>query len=455
VSSAFVLVQVVLQVATATARGHPNRTPAEIVVDPRGTYQSISAAVANAPAGATIVLRAGTYREPTIRLDKPITLDGRGEAVLDGDGTHAIISITADDVTVRAVVLRHTGRSQTEDRAAVRAEGVRNCRIENSRVEDAFFAIYLARTQDCSVVRNYIRGSGATQGINGNGIHVWQSERVHVTGNRVQGQRDGIYFEFVKDGTIEDNSSTRNDRYGLHFMFSDDCRYQHNSFVDNGAGVAVMYTHRVRMLDNRFVHNWGGGAYGLLLKEISDSEIRRNHFVANSVGLYMEGSSRNHVEENEFRENGWALKLLADAQDNVVTHNAFEQNAFDVGTNSRQNFSVFRENYWDRYRGYDLDRNGIGDVPFAPVRLFALVVAQAPVTLILLRSAFVDLLDLAERVIPVVTPQTLVDARPLMRRPGQITRDSTVGIGPVRPVPAVATPLHSHGAHVAPQMAPQ
>jgi nitrous oxidase accessory protein len=85
--------------------------------------------------------------------------------------------------------------------------------------------------------------------------------------------------------------------------------------------------------------------------------------------------------------------------------NIFESNAFDVGTNSRSNVSTFAENYWDRYRGYDLDRDGIGDVPHAPVRLFALVVEQTPATLILLRSLLVDLLDLAERVIPALTPR--------------------------------------------------
>jgi hypothetical protein len=37
--------------------------------------------------------------------------------------------------------------------------------------------------------------------------------------------------------------------------------------------------------------------------------------------------------------------------------------------------------------------------------------------LVLQRSVIVDLLDLAERVLPVLTPATLVDERPLLRRP--------------------------------------
>jgi nitrous oxidase accessory protein len=168
---------------------------------------------------------------------------------------------------------------------------------------------------------------------------------------------------------------------------------------------------------NRFEDNWGAAAYGLLLKEIRDSRITGNTISGNSVGLYLEGSSRNEVRGNVFISNGWAVRLLADAEQNTFTRNQFTGNSFDVATNSRSNFSVFRENFWDQYEGYDLDRDGYGDIPFRPVRLFSMLVQQHEPALILLRSFFVDLLDAAERVLPVLTPETLVDERPLMRAP--------------------------------------
>jgi nitrous oxidase accessory protein len=262
-----------------------------------------------------------------------------------------------------------------------------------------------------------MHGARTAQSVSGNGIHIWSSEHVEVAHNEVRGHRDGIYFEFVKSAYVHDNVSERSARYGMHFMFSDDCRYERNLYRDNGNGVAVMYSKRVTMTGNRFVHNWGSAAYGLLLKNISDSRVTGNDFTGNSVGLYLEDSNRNVVRANRFRENGWALKVMANAQENTFEHNVFESNAFDVATNSRSNFSTFNENYWERYRGYDLDRDGIGDVAHAPVRLFALVVEQSPATIILLRSLLVDLLDLAERVIPTLTPATLLDRRPLMKRP--------------------------------------
>ena len=55
-------------------------------------------------------------------------------------------------------------------------------------------------------------------------------------------------------------------------------------------------------------------------------------------------------------------------------------------------------------------------MPHHPVRLFSMVVAQHAPAMILMRGLFVDLLDAAERVMPALTPETLVDTRPLMRR---------------------------------------
>jgi nitrous oxidase accessory protein len=178
-----------------------------------------------------------------------------------------------------------------------------------------------------------------------------------------------------------------------------------------------MYSRGVTMRGNTFTRARGSASYGLLLKEILGGTIEGNTFADNSTGLYLEGSSRLAIRDNDFRGNGWAARVLADANDNAFTGNIFAANAFDVTTNSRTATSTFAGNWWDEYRGYDLDADGTGDVPFHPVRLFSLVVEQHPEALALLRSPMVAVLDAAERVLPVLTPATMVDPRPLMRPP--------------------------------------
>ena len=177
-----------------------------------------------------------------------------------------------------------------------------------------------------------------------------------------------------------------------------------------------MYTHRVQMTENRFENNWGAAAYGLLLKEISDARLDRNVFYRNTTGLVADGANRIVADRNDFVENGWAIKLEASTVDGRLTRNNFIANTFDVATNSQDPSTKMSGNYWDAYRGYDLNRDGVGDVPFRPVRLFAMIVERHEAALILLRSAFVELLDAAERAIPSLTPVALADGQPAMRR---------------------------------------
>lgn len=387
-----------------------------VVVDPAGPVRTVTEALIRVTPGGRIAVRAGTYAEPVIRISIPVTIVGDSGAVFMG-GDHEIFVVTADDVTFRGLTLRHVEPSYVEDRAAIRFDSVANCVVEDSRLEGTFFGIYLARSRGCRISRNVMDGGATLEMSAGNAIHLFHSSDVTIDHNRLTGHRDGIYLEFAEDARVIGNVSTGNIRYGLHFMFSHRCEYRDNQFIDNGAGVAVMYTRKMVMEGNTFADNWGAASYGLLLKEIRDSRILRNTFRENTVGLYLEGSARNEVAGNTFEANGWAVRVLADAEGNQFSRNVFLRNSFDVSTNSRSNVSTFHGNYWDHYQGYDLDRDGFGDVPFHPVRLFSLLVAQHEPSLILLRSFFVDLLDAAERVMPVLTPETLRDDQPLMRVP--------------------------------------
>ncbi|MEX2180733.1 MAG: nitrous oxide reductase family maturation protein NosD [Gemmatimonadaceae bacterium] len=408
------LLPLLLFLALAAA---PGARAQELAVGPGARFATITAALAAATPGAVIRVHAGTYREPTLQVRTPgVTIVGEGWPVLDGEGQRELLVISAPDVTVRGLVFGNTGVAHMEDRAALRVVETARCVVEGNRFRDALFAIYLQRADGCLIHDNDIQSSGAGESTNGNGVHLWHSPRTRVTGNRIRGQRDGIYFEFSAGAVAVGNTSEENSRYGLHFMFSDSCRYEDNTFRRNGAGVAVMYSKGITMHRNQFLDARGSAAYALLLKEITDGSLVGNRFVGSSTGLYLEGASRLEIRDNDFQANGWAVRLMGDALDNRFTGNRFVGNAFDVTTNSRTVRSTFDGNWWDSYRGYDLDRDGRGDVPFHPVRFFALVVERHPAALLLLRSPVTLVLDAAERVFPVLTP-ALADPAPLMRSP--------------------------------------
>ena len=128
----------------------------------------------------------------------------------------------------------------------------------------------------------------------------------------------------------------------------------------------------------------------------------------------MEGTNRINVEQNIFQENGWAMKVQASCNENQIFHNNFYGNSFDIATNGTMMLNRFYENYWDRYDGYDMKKDGTGDVPYHPVSMYAMIVEQNPNSLILMRSLMVSLLDKAEKAIPSLTPADLVDENPRM-----------------------------------------
>lgn len=169
------------------------------------------------------------------------------------------------------------------------------------------------------------------------------------------------------------------------------------------------------MYNNTFKENWGSASYGLLLKDISDSDVTNNIFLKNTIAIHLEGVSRTRFEGNNFNENGYAIRLQASSDGNLFTKNNFSSNTFDVATNGTMVLNTMSFNYWDKYQGYDLDKDGIGDVPFRPVNLYAMIVERIPSAVLLWRSLLVMLLDRAEKALPVATPENLKDDTPSMK----------------------------------------
>jgi len=378
--------------------------------------KTIKEGVALAADFDTLLIKKGTYKEFNIQVSKPLTIIGENYPVIDGEDNGEIITIVSDNVTVDGLFIINVGTSYTADYAAIRVVQSENFLIQNVVLEKLFFGIYLEKSKNGRVYHNKIIGDAVDEYNSGNGIQLWYSQNIVVERNIIQHVRDGIYLEFSDNITIENNISSDNLRYGLHFMFSNDDIYKDNTFENNGAGVAVMFSKRIKMLGNTFRKNWGTASFGVLLKEINDAEITGNTFEENTIGISIEGSNRINYSKNNFIKNGWAIKVRGACYTNIFIHNNFLYNSFDLAYNSNLNDNIFDENYWSNYTGYDLDRNGTGDIPYRPVKLFSYIVNRTPETIILLRSLFMDIIDFSEKVSPVFTPDELVDAKPLMKK---------------------------------------
>ena len=386
-----------------------------IHVGKKHAIKSVKRGITLAKAGDTLIVHGGWYKEGNIIIDKKIVFLGKDLPVLDGEKKHEVLSIHADSVVVDGFKIIRSAYATITDPCGIKVYNKSHVLIQNNVLDDNFFGIYLQNSQNCIIKNNTLKAYGKEEQKLGNGIHCWKSKDILIIANRIDGHRDGIYFEFVTNSVIWRNIANNNIRYGLHFMFSNDDAYITNVFKNNGAGVAVMFTKNVKMFNNYFEENWGDSAYGLLLKEISDSYIFNNRFARNTSGIYMEGTSRIKVEKNSFESNGWGMKIQASCMENEIVNNNFLKNTFDISTNGSLVLNTFNANYWDKYEGYDLDKDGMGDVPYHPLSLFAVLTENTPSAMLLYRSFMITLLDKSEKVLPSITPDNFVDNKPLMK----------------------------------------
>ena len=378
-------------------------------------YSNIQAGIDAALDGDKLIIKSGIYKAHGVFITKSIELIAEGKVTIDGMNKETIFTFKTDSFSLIGMKIINVGHSFTKDYTAVRVVQSNHFLIKNNVFENVFFGILIEKSHYGLIESNVVSSHAKEEASSGNGIHIWHSSKMEVRNNELHHLRDGIYFEFVSKSTISNNLSYSNVRYGLHFMFSNHDDYYDNTFIDNGAGVAVMFSKHINMKRNTFKDNWGASSYGLLLKEIYDAEIEENKFIRNTTGITAEGSTRINYSKNNFNNNGWAIKISGACYQNIFLNNNFFNNSFDLSYNGQLNDNKFEHNYWSGYSGYDLDKDGIGDVPFRPVKLFSYIVNRTPETIVLLRSLFIDIINFSEKVSPVFTPDKLVDEKPRMK----------------------------------------
>jgi nitrous oxidase accessory protein len=394
----------------------------EITVGKGSAYSSITEALRNSAEGDTIVVKEGVYRE-NIVLDKKVFLIGENQPVIDGGYKGDVIRIEADGVLIKGFTIRRSGGDLLKDESGIKIANSRGVIIEENKLEDVIIGVYLYSSSGNTIRNNtsYGRADYTTEEENGNGIHLWKSPNNTIEGNHIVKHRDGIYVEFSPGNSIRGNHCERNVRYGLHYMYSDDNTFEENTFERNGTGSAIMYSKNIVLRKNAFKNNLGPNGFGMLLKSLNDTLARGNIISNNTVGVFMDDANRNVFTGNVFLQNGWAIDLFSSSNDNTIYGNDFLDNTYQVMTDTDRTTNRFFKdstgNYWSDYKGYngyDLDGDGIGDIPYKPVKLLSYLMKRYPDLTVFMESPGMKALEFAERIIPVLNPVEIEDPYPLM-----------------------------------------
>jgi nitrous oxidase accessory protein len=382
-----------------------------------GDGESITTVLLSARPGDTVRLTGSTYHENLV-IDVPIVLTSARGSVIRGGYEGNVIHVTAPGVVLEGLTVSEAGPHLTKDMACILIEAddvvVRGCTVDES-----LHGIYVKGGQRATIIDNTIEGRlDLIEADRGNGIHVWNSAGNTIEGNEIFNARDGIYFSFANDTQITGNH-IHQVRYGLHYMYSNNNSFKDNLFEDNVAGAALMYSEDIEFERNTFARCRGFRAYGILLQSMARVTARSKLILDKSRGIFMNNTNTSTMIGNDVVDNDLAVQLNGGCDENTFTGNNFINNLsellLDVSDRETRWATAESGNYWSRYRGYDLDRDGIGDVPFVIQNIFQILESNVPEVRFYLLSPAAELLRAAEETLPILRLGDAEDPRPLMR----------------------------------------
>ncbi len=377
---------------------------------------NLQAVINSAHPGDTLIIRAGTY-SGNLLIDKRLALLGIDKPTLRGVERGSVITITADSCTVRGFTIEHSGSMLVDEDAGVLLKSNDN-RIEENALRDVLFGIYLFHAERNLILNNHIVGRRQLEfGERGSGIHIWNSQHNRFLGNIITDVRDGFYIQNASHSWIENNQSY-GVRYGVHYMYADSNTFLRNSFYNNVAGAAIMYSRGIVMRNNVFAHNRGFSSFGILFQDCHGLVADSNVVTDNVVGMFFEASTGNTFLHNVVAQNDVALQMYQNSSNNTFTENNFVSNLNPlaiVGKRTESHWSINgRGNYWSSYDGYDVEGDGIGDIPMKIQNVFQYLEGQNANARVYLYSPASQALAVAAKAFPIININEESDDHPLM-----------------------------------------
>ena len=380
------------------------------------TYPALQPLIDAAEAGAVLTPEPGVYAGPVV-IHGPLTLDGRGQVVIDGGGHGTIVLLEGDGATLKGLTLRNSGNSHNDLDSGVQVRGNFNV-IKDNHIEDCLFGIDLQQSRNNIVRRNTISSKAVDLGVRGDAIRLWYSFNNQVTDNIVRNARDTVVW-YSRDNLIARND-VRGGRYSLHFMYSQHNRVEDNHYEDNSVGIFLMYSDGVVIRNNYIARAQGPTGIGIGFKETSDVTIENNQILYCAAGLYLDVSpyqpdTNNRVRNNLIAYNGVGIRWLNDWQGNQFTGNRFKGNITQmvVEGGKSANRNVWEDNYWDDYEGFDRDGDRIGDTPYELYAYADRIWMDVPPAQFFKGSPVLEVVDFLERLAPFSPPQLMArDPRP-------------------------------------------
>ncbi|WP_414050930.1 nitrous oxide reductase family maturation protein NosD [Macrococcus animalis] len=378
--------------------------------------------------GETLKLENKTYKDHVI-IKHPIKIEGMKNTIIDGEKKGTIIQVKSSGVSLNNLTVKNSGRSRSSEMEASCIRNMAHKNIfTNLQLNNCFHGIYLNKGDGIKIQNNNIKGykEGST-GAKGYGIYIKRANENTIKNNEIQYSRDGIYFEYSNDNEIINNRVSKT-RYGLHYMYSNFNNFQGNNFIGNIGGAAIMHSDNINLEKNQFSYNQGSQAFGLIIQGSRDINILDNEFHLNQRGLYIEQSTLNMIEGNEFFNNKVGIEVWDSSSALTFLKNKFKENKVPVvlvGHSNQNNWFKNKEgNYWQEPM-LDLNNNGVGDKPYIQNSSLGNLLKQNELAYLFMSSPAIDLFERSHRLI---NPDVVMikDEYPLMNKENSLTLEKII-----------------------------
>ena len=324
-------------------------------------------AINKAPIGSTIKLSAGVYSGKII-INKPITIIGKDKGVIiKGDNTGKVITINSSNVTLKNLTITNSGNRMENLDSAIVMDKVKNCEISDCKILNSLYGIDMIMVEDSIISNNYITSKENDISLRGNALKIWYCNNNIIKNNVIDRSRD-VTLTYSHNNIIQDNTFKHN-RFSLHISLSNKNIIKNNLFKYNSVGIMVMGAKDTKIIQNDIRSSTGAAGIGVVIKGIANFLFDSNQVRYNAQGIYVDTKDtelgmQRYIVNNTISYNKEAIHFHAAIKNNTITNNTIVGNIDDIVKDVRGNYTnsnIVEYNYWDRYAGFDIDKNNIGD----------------------------------------------------------------------------------------------
>jgi nitrous oxidase accessory protein len=372
---------------------------------------------------AIVNLPKGLYKGDIV-ITKPITIIGSPEgSTIYGSGTNTVIKIESSFVTLKNLIIRHSGDMHQNLDSGITMADAKYIEIIDCDIDDCLFGIDMQMITNSKIIGNRIKSKDFSLGLRGDGLRLWYSNDNIVKGNHLRYSRDMVVW-YSHGNTIEENFGEHG-RYSLHFMYTGANIVRNNTYEHNSVGIFFMYSRDTIATGNIIKNSLGATGMGIGLKEASNFTITNNTVIYCAQGFYIDWSPfeyemRNLIENNNILYNAEGMHFHAISLNNDIKNNNFVGNMENVVNDSKKtkiSQNVWDENYWDDYEGFDRDKDGIGDTPYLAYAYADKMWLYNPSVKFFYGSPVIAIIDFLAKLAPFSEPVLqLSDNNPRMKR---------------------------------------